>query len=106
MRGRAESKLHATEKLGLMSKPVLVMAGRSRSADQAASSEHHQTVNQSDYARSGRSTVKHQLDLSLSVRQVPRDVAGVSRRAGDQCIQCGAPGIKRMWDEVDMFDGK
>lgn len=59
--------LRATEKLGLMSKPVLVMARRSRSAEQTPSSEHHQAVNQCYYARSGRSTVEHQLDLCLCV---------------------------------------
>lgn len=104
MQGRAESVLHATEKLGLMSKPVLVMAGRSRSTDQAASRNQHQAIDQSFDPWGRRGAIKQELNLHLGVCEVPCDIAGIARSTSDQCVEGSSPGVHWVRDEVDVFD--
>lgn len=104
MQGQAESVLHATEKLGLMSKPVLVMPGRSRSADQASSRNQHQAIDQSFDTWGRRGAIKQELNLHLGIREVPRDVAGIARSTSDQCVEGSPPGVHWVRDEVNVFD--
>lgn len=104
MQGRAESVLHATEKLGLMSKPVLVMAGRSRSADQAASRNQHQAIDQGHDTWGSRGAIKQELNLHLGIREVPRDVAGIARGASDQCVEGSSPGVHWVREKLNVFD--
>lgn len=96
--------LHATEKLGLMSKPVLVMAGRPRSADQAASRNQHQAIDQSYDTWGSRGAIKQELNLHLGIREVPRDVAGIARSTSDQCVEGSSPGVHGVREQVDVFD--
>lgn len=77
-----------------------------RSADQAASRNQHQAIDQGHNTRGSWGAIKQELNLHLGIREVPRDIAGIARGASDQCVEGCTPGVHRMRDEVNVFDVK
>ncbi|MDF3845759.1 hypothetical protein P3W55_28970 [Pseudomonas citronellolis] len=74
-------------------------------AHQAPGRDQHQSIDQLANTGARRAAIERQLYLDLRVGQMPGDIDGIARGAGDHRVQGGAPGVKRVRDEVNVFCG-
>ena len=73
-------------------------------AEQAASTEQHQAVDEASGAQCDGLAVNLEQAALMGVCQVPSDVSGIARSEGDQRIERCAPSVHRGGNQVDMFD--
>ena len=65
--------------------------------------DQHQAVNQLGGTGRGQGAVNDDQSLLLGFCQVRGNGWAVARCTGDQGVQRGAPGVHRVWDQVDVF---
>lgn len=72
--------------------------------EQAAGADEHEAIDQAHSGGIGDGAVYQDQAALVSISEVPGDRGGITRSAGDQRIERGAPGVHRGWDQVDVFD--
>lgn len=65
---------------------------------QTSGRDQHQSIDQLTDTGARRAAIERQPYLDLSVGQMPGDIYGITRGAGDHCVEGGAPGIQRVRD--------
>lgn len=74
-------------------------------AHQAPGCDQHQSIDQLADTGARRATIERQLYLDLRIGQMPGDIDGIARGAGDHRIKGSTPGIQRMRDEINVLGG-
>jgi len=71
--------------------------------DDAAGANEHQAIDQFAGAFCGGGAIDEHQGLLAGFGQVYGDGGTVTRCAGDQRVECGAPGVHRMGDQFDLL---
>ncbi len=72
--------------------------------EQPTCADEHQAIDQALGAWRCYGPVHQQEAALVSIGQVPGDVRSITRGAGDQSIERGAPGVHRSGSQVDVLD--
>lgn len=83
---------------------LMCFAAAEAVAQQTTGADEHQAIDQALCAGAGHGAVYQDQAALVSISEVPGDRGGITRSAGDQRIERGAPGVHRSWDQVDVFD--
>lgn len=73
-------------------------------ANNATGADQHQAVDHFGYARCSAGAVDVHQGVFAGFGQVGSDGRAITRCAGDQRVERRAPGVHRMWDQLDLFD--
>ena len=100
-----------TEQRGVMTEAqlvaqILVGLGLQLFPDKPAGAEQHQAIDELAGVAAGRRAIDEHQGLLAGFGQVSGDGRAITRCAGDQRIERGAPGVHGVWDQLDLFGGE
>lgn len=83
---------------------ILIGHGLQLLADKLAGADQHQAIDQLCSTGAGRGAIDEHQGLQPGFGQVGGDGRAITRCAGDQRVERGAPGVHGVWNQLDLFE--